>query len=146
MVHDDYLHNLKKPMTIGEYFKYFIGVNYAEYHNLRIKLGLISINLENAISAEQIVRQGDYISSLIHYHERPVLDEKVEIIYEDGDMLVVNKPASMVVYPISGYRLNSLTYILAKEMGYMNIRPVHRIDRLTSGVIIFAKVKWIYFI
>jgi 23S rRNA-/tRNA-specific pseudouridylate synthase len=141
MVHDDYLYDLKKPMPLGEYYKYLLGDHYAEYHNLRIKLGLISINLENATSTEQIVQQGDYISSLIHYHERPVLDQKIEIIYEDDDMLVVNKPASIVVYPISGYRLNSLTFILAKEMGYMNIRPVHRLDRLTSGVIIFAKVN-----
>ena len=146
MVHDDYLHDLKKPMTLKEYYKNLLGANYSEYHNLRINLGLITINFENAISTEQIVQQGDYISSLIHYHERPVSDEKIEIIHEDDDMLVVNKPASMVVYPISGFRLNSLTYILAKEMGYMNIRPVHRIDRLTSGVIIFAKVNWTYFI
>ena len=146
MVHDDYLYNLKEPMTIREYYKNWLGDDYAEYHKLRIKLGLISINLDNAISTEQVVKQGDYITSLVHYHERPVLDEKIEIIYEDDDMLVVNKPASIVVYPISGYRLNSLTYILAKEMGYMNIRPVHRLDRLTSGVIIFAKVNWKYFL
>ena len=89
MVHDDYLYNLKEPMTIREYYKNWLGDDYAEYHKLRIKLGLISINLDNAISTEQVVKQGDYITSLVHYHERPVLDEKIEIIYEDGDMLVV---------------------------------------------------------
>ena len=37
-------------------------------------------------------------------------------------------------------RLNTVSYILAEEMGHRNLNPVHRLDKLTSGVLIFAKV------
>ena len=141
MVHDNYLHTLSQPITLAQYFKTMLTYSPKEYLELRIKLGLIFINFEQAISSEQLLKEGDYFSSITHYHERPVLDDRIEIIHEDDDLVVVNKPASIVVYPISGYRLNSLTYILAKEMGFMNLRPIHRLDKLTSGVMIFSKVN-----
>ena len=119
-----------------------MGEQLSEYQKLRIKLGLVALNLENFSSTEQVIRKGDYISSIMHYHERPVLDEKIEVIYENKELLVVNKPASIVVYPLAGYRMNSLLFILAKEYGYMNLRPVHRIDKLTSGVLILTKVTF----
>ena len=140
-LYDAYLHDLKEPITLVDYFVSLLGEPFADYQNLRVKLGLVFVNMEKATSTNQILHEGDYVSSLIHYHERPVLDQKIKIIFEDDNILVVNKPASMVVHPRTGYRLNSLIYILAKEMGYMNLRPVHRLDKLTSGVIILAKVN-----
>ena len=44
------------------------------------------------------------VSGVVHVHERPVLDTPIEVLYEDKDVLVVNKPASMVIYPSNGYR------------------------------------------
>ena len=118
-----------------------IGEQFREYQELRVKLGLIYVNLEEATSTSQMLDKGDHISGIVHYHERPVSDEEIKIIYENDNILVVNKPASIVVHPQTGYRLNSLVYILAKEMGYMNLRPIHRIDKLTSGIVILAKVR-----
>jgi 23S rRNA-/tRNA-specific pseudouridylate synthase len=69
-----------------------------------------------------------------------VLDIPVRIIYEDDDMVVVNKPSSYLVYPMSSTRLNSVAFTLKKEFGYDDLRAVHRLDRLTSGVLIFGKV------
>ena len=142
MVHDGYVHNLEEPITLGQYFTSFLSDDFREYQEFRMSHGLISVNLEKASSPEQLVHQGDYISSLVHYHERPVLDEPIEIIHEDDSLVVVNKPASMVIHPQTGYRLNSLVYIMAKEKGYMNLRPAHRLDKLTSGVMIFSKVTF----
>ena len=140
-VYDSYIHHNDDPGTLGDYMTSLIGENFREYQNLRVKLGLIYVNLEKATSVNQELNGGDHVSSIIHYHERPVLDEEIKVIYENENMLVVNKPASMVVHARTGYRLNSLVYILAKERGYMNLRPVHRIDKLTSGVVIMAKVS-----
>ena len=140
VVQDDYLRNTIEPKTLSQYYAAFLGEQFSEYQKLRIKLGLVALNLENFSSTEQVIRKGDYISSIMHFHERPVLDEKIEVIYENNELLVVNKPASIVVYPLAGYRMNSLLFILAKEYGYMNLRPVHRIDKLTSGVMILSKV------
>ena len=46
----------------------------------------------------------------------------------------------MPIHPVAQYRHNSLTFIMAREMK-VNYYVVHRIDRLTSGIVIFAKTK-----
>lgn len=65
---------------------------------------------------------------------------KLNIIYEDTDIIVVNKPAGIVVHPACGHFSGTLINALA---GYSkgNYKPylVHRLDKDTSGAIIFAK-------
>lgn len=71
----------------------------------------------------------------------------LEIVYEDAELLVVNKPKGMVVHPAPGHPdgtlVNALLYHCAGELSGINgvIRPgiVHRIDRDTSGLLIVAK-------
>ena len=78
-----------------------------------------------------------------------ILPENIplDIVYEDGDLLVVNKPKGMVVHPApghySGTLVNALMYHCGDSLSGINgvIRPgiVHRIDRDTSGLLIVAK-------
>lgn len=71
----------------------------------------------------------------------------VDIVYEDDDLLVVNKPKGMVVHPAagnySGTLVNALMYHCRGRLSSINgvIRPgiVHRIDKNTSGLLIVAK-------
>ena len=71
----------------------------------------------------------------------------LEIVYEDDDLLVVNKPKGMVVHPAagnySGTLVNALLYHCSDSLSGINgvIRPgiVHRIDKDTSGLLIVAK-------
>ena len=71
----------------------------------------------------------------------------LEIVYEDDDLLVVNKPKGMVVHPASGNYtgtlVNALLYHCGDSLSGINgeIRPgiVHRIDKDTSGLLIVAK-------
>lgn len=71
----------------------------------------------------------------------------LDIVYEDGDVIVVNKPIGMVVHPAAGHPdgtlVNALLYHCGKSLSGINgeLRPgiVHRIDRDTSGLIIAAK-------
>jgi len=67
----------------------------------------------------------------------------VEVLYEDDYMLVLNKPAHQLVHPTgqttSGTLANFLAYQLQQQGVISTIRPVHRLDRETSGCIIFAK-------
>ncbi len=83
----------------------------------------------------------------------PVLPEAIpepiplEIVYEDNDLLVVNKPRGMVVHPAAGHEngtlVNALLYHCGSSLSGINgvLRPgiVHRIDRDTSGLLIVAK-------
>jgi 23S rRNA pseudouridine1911/1915/1917 synthase len=66
--------------------------------------------------------------------------EKLEVVYEDDDIIVVNKPAGLLSVPIRGGSVPSALSILSSRSGNRR-RPlvVHRIDRYTSGLLVFAK-------
>ena len=74
----------------------------------------------------------------------------LDIVYEDDDLLVVNKPKGMVVHPAPGHATGTLVHALLYHCGdrlsSINgiIRPgiVHRIDRFTSGLLMVAKMIW----
>lgn len=74
-------------------------------------------------------------------------DIPLDIVYEDGDVIVVNKSVGMVVHPAAGHPdgtlVNALLYHCGSSLSGINgeLRPgiVHRIDRDTSGLIIAAK-------
>ena len=80
--------------------------------------------------------------------ETDVLPENIplDVIYEDADLLVINKPQGMVVHPSAGHEsgtlVNALLYHIRDLSGIGGeLRPgiVHRIDRMTSGLIVVAK-------
>jgi len=103
-----------------------------------IEAGLVKVN-GNSVTLDYKIGNNDFISHKVHRHELPVTDKRIEIIFEDDDILVVDKPGSVPVHPCGRYRHNTVTFILAKELGYKALHTVHRLDRLTSGVLIFAK-------
>ena len=62
-----------------------------------------------------------------------------EVIYEDAQLVVVNKPAGMIVYPDGKHDYPALSHWLDKRYGEGKYHFVHRIDRETSGVLVIAK-------
>lgn len=74
-------------------------------------------------------------------------DIPIDIVYEDGDLLIVNKPQDMVVHPAPGNYdntlVNAVLYHCRENLSSINgvIRPgiVHRIDKDTSGLLMIAK-------
>ena len=71
----------------------------------------------------------------------------LDIVYEDADLLVINKPKGLVVHPAAGHQddtlVNGLLYALGDDLSGINgeLRPgiVHRIDKDTSGLLAVAK-------
>ena len=71
----------------------------------------------------------------------------LEIVYEDDDVLVINKPKGLVVHPAAGHQddtlVNGLLYAMGDDLSGINgeLRPgiVHRIDKDTSGLLAVAK-------
>ena len=72
---------------------------------------------------------------------------RLDIVYEDQDLLVINKPKGLVVHPAAGHQddtlVNGLLYALGEDLSGINgeLRPgiVHRIDKDTSGLLAVAK-------
>ena len=112
------------------------------------KSGYIFSN-ENPVKQNYKVKPGDNIKVMFHHppHENLIVGEKIDIdiIYEDNDILVVNKPPNQVVHPghgnYSGTLLNGLIYHNENLPENRDGRPglVHRIDKDTSGLLVVAK-------
>ena len=102
-------------------------------------LSEINPSIQPVNNINEYIRAGDVVSMVGHKHERPVLDQTIDIIFENEKLLVVNKPSTMPIYPIGDYRLNTLLHILTKENGYRNLKNLHRIDKNTSGVCLIVK-------
>ena len=101
------------------------------------------------VKASYKVNQGDIITIDDNYQEDTDIkpqDLKLDIYYEDDDLLVVNKPSGMVVHPAIGNYSNTLVNGLmyhCNKLSTINgeVRPgiVHRIDADTSGLLLVAK-------
>lgn len=116
--------------------------------NEQIKDGRILVNGQ-AKKAKYAVKEGDVISyelpepEVVEYVPEDIL---LEIVYQDEDVAVVNKPQGMVVHPSAGHTsgtlVNALMYHI-KDLSGINgvLRPgiVHRIDKDTSGLLMIAK-------
>ena len=103
----------------------------------------------NKTKANYVVREGDVITVIDGFIEPLDIEPEnipLDIVYEDNDIIVINKPSGMVVHPgngnVHGTLVNALMYH-TKDLSDINgeIRPgiVHRIDKDTSGLMIVAK-------
>lgn len=103
----------------------------------------------NSIKSNYIVKVNDEIEILDGYHE-PVNfapeDIPLDIVYEDNDLIIINKQSGMVVHPGNGNMNGTLVNALMHHTNNLSdingeVRPgiVHRIDKDTSGLLVVAK-------
>lgn len=115
-----------------------------------IEQGNLKVNGKTETSKKYKVKEGDELELSIPEPEKlEVLAENIplDIVYEDDDLLVVNKPKGMVVHPApgnyTGTLVNAVMYHCGDRLSSINgvIRPgiVHRIDKDTSGLLVIAK-------
>jgi 23S rRNA pseudouridine1911/1915/1917 synthase len=110
--------------------------------------GRVRVN-DAGVSASQRVKPGDTLEALPPDPEpSPLTPEEIplSVLYEDADLVVVDKPAGLVVHPAPGHPGGTLVNALlhrCKDLSGVGgvIRPgiVHRLDRGTSGVLVVAK-------
>ena len=111
--------------------------------------GLVTVN-GTAAAKNARLRAGDRIRLTIPEPEPTEIRPEpipLDVVYEDGDLLVVNKPKGMVVHPAPGHASGTLVNALMAHCGDSlsgingALRPgiVHRIDKDTSGLLIVAK-------
>jgi len=114
-----------------------------------IKFGAVTVNSRPEMKTSHKLRSGDRVELVIPDKPEGVLvpeDIPLEIIWEDGHIIVVNKPPGMVVYPATGNRSGTLMNALVSKCTISAsagapLRPgiVHRLDKETSGAIVIAK-------
>ncbi len=105
---------------------------------------------DQTVRLNSLVKEGDLIRvNLQDADDQPVIPQDIplDIIFEDGHILVVNKPPDMLVHPLSYHVLNTLAngviYHWQQKGHNSKFRAVSRLDKDTSGVILIAKSSYI---
>jgi 23S rRNA pseudouridine1911/1915/1917 synthase len=136
----------------GKRLDHFLQARLPQYSRSRlqdwIKRGRVRVNGAEA-KASHVLRGSEAVS--IEPAALPPLkavaeDLPIDVIYEDTDVIAVNKPAGMVVHAGAGNHAGTLTNALVHRFGKLStvggeLRPgiVHRLDRYTSGVLLVAR-------
>ena len=141
----------QSPLRIDKYLADHLQDTSRHRVQLAIDAEYVRVNGQ-VVKASYKVRPLDVITLEMPYQRRGVEIKPepipLNIVYEDDDLLVVNKPAGLVVHPghgnYSGTLVNALAYYLGKEPvpGETDERLgllVHRIDKDTSGLLLIAK-------
>jgi 23S rRNA pseudouridine1911/1915/1917 synthase len=137
----------------GKTVKYILKARLMLSERLVKKLKYSSKILCNSIPVRvnEYVNEGARIEAHIDFiEESPDItpqDIGIEIIFEDDCMIAVNKQPNIVVHPTCSHPdatvANAVMYHMLKNGEFNKIRPVSRLDRDTSGVIIFAKNQFV---
>lgn len=109
-----------------------------EYYVSAVKSGRIQVDGQ-IVPVSYIVRSSQKLSHFLHRHEPPTMACDISILQKETDVLTVCKPASIPVHPCGQYRKNTVVGILQAEDGLAPLFPIHRLDRLVSGLLILAR-------
>lgn len=114
-----------------------------------VEAGLVLVNRELCSDKNYRLQSGDQISITIPEPIKALVepeDIRLDIVFEDKDLLVINKPRGMVVHPAPGHAKGTLVNALLGHCSDLSgiggvMRPgiVHRLDKDTSGLLIVAK-------
>lgn len=140
----------QQPLRIDKYLMNFVENATRNKIQQAAKDGSIFVN-GTPVKSNYKVKPSDHITVKFEHppHEYLLVAEDIpiDIVYEDDDLLVVNKPAGMVVHPghgnYSGTLINGLIYHFENLPNNSSNRPglVHRIDKDTSGLLVVAKTE-----
>jgi len=121
----DLLHDMHSHMG-REYWVHACGLG-------RIRNGA------TVLAAGDIVRSGWRLKHWIPDTHEPDVNADIRILYEDDRIVVVNKPAPLPMHPSGRFNRNTLTQILNLAYAPEFVRPAHRLDANTTGVVVLSR-------
>ncbi|CAM1348503.1 RluA family pseudouridine synthase [Tenacibaculum crassostreae] len=139
------------PLRVDKFLMNFIENATRNKIQQAAKAGNVLVN-DEVVKPNYKVKPKDVVRVVLAYppHENLLVAEDIpiDIVYEDDEVIVVNKPAGMVVHPghgnYSGTLVNGLIHHIENLPKNSNERPglVHRIDKDTSGLLVVAKTEY----
>lgn len=143
-----HIHTDTENQSIHQFLRKHLEFSQAQIRSLKFRENGITVN-GSKCRINYILKNRDVLKLTLE-EETPdshivPLFKPLSILYEDEDVLVVNKPAGILVHPVGGHYGDTLSnmvsaYYQAKNQN-IAIRPVGRLDKDTSGAVIFAKNK-----
>ena len=140
----------QEPLRVDKFLLNFIENATRNKIQQAIKAGNVLVN-DAVVKSNRKVKPYDVVRVVLAHppHENLLVAEDIpiDIVYEDDVLMVVNKPAGMVVHPghgnYSGTLVNGLIHHVENLPKNSNERPglVHRIDKDTSGLLVVAKTE-----
>jgi 23S rRNA pseudouridine1911/1915/1917 synthase len=113
-----------------------------------VETGLVCVNGKVITRARQVLLGGESLTVVLPEREELTYEAQkipLNIVYEDDSLVVVNKPAGLVVHPGAGNSdstlLNALLYHYPESSNLVRAGIVHRLDKMTSGLLVVAKTE-----
>lgn len=129
---------------VEEFLRSYCKISYRLLIRLKRTYMGITVNGVHRRSID-ILRSGDFVELRLPEDEKPAqaVCLPIEVLFEDEDVIVLNKPPGMPVHPSRGHECDTLANAFAwymQEKGkVLAFRPVNRLDRDTSGIVVAAK-------
>jgi RluA family pseudouridine synthase len=101
---------------------------------------LLDANRE-LVNADQRVRGGERYLHRSPFQPEPQIDSAIRLPYEDEAIVVIEKPAPLPMHPSGRFTRNTLQWILNEVYYPQKLRPVHRLDANTTGLVVFARTR-----
>ena len=137
----------EKGLTIQQYLKQIAGFSNAQIRSMKFTENGICLGGQRARVATRL-SEGDVLEVLLETKNSSSahllsFEQMPDILYEDADVIAVNKPAGMAVHPSHGHYqdtlANQLAYYFRKNTQQVEIHSIGRLDLETSGIVLFAK-------
>ncbi|WP_405223238.1 RluA family pseudouridine synthase [Dokdonia sp. Asnod1-B02] len=140
----------QEPLRVDKFLMNFVENATRNKIQKAAKNGSIQVN-NIVVKQNYKVKAGDVVRAMFEHPPHEFLltpeDIDIDVVYEDDQLMVVNKPAGMVVHPghgnYSGTLINALIHHVDNLPNNSSDRPglVHRIDKDTSGLLVVAKTE-----
>ncbi len=124
--------------TVLDFYSHRYRHSSAEEWKARIKLGQVLLN-KRPVTTATILQAQDQLD----YYRQPWIEPEVplefDVLYQDQDLIVVNKPLGLPVMPGGGFLEHTLLWQLKKHYPHNTPVPIHRLGRGTSGLLLLAR-------
>lgn len=127
-----------------------LGVSRTLLSRLKLTEHGITVNGNRAYTTHKVVQGDQVVIRMEKETSEDILAEMIplNIVFEDDDLLIINKPAGIVVHPTQGHYTGTLANGVVHHWQVkgerVRFRPVHRLDEDTSGLVAIAKTPYIH--
>lgn len=129
------LHQTPLVHALSQIFPHIESVEWQR----RCDLGRFTNQKKEVLQATTLMQKGERIEQLFPNITEPKVNPDIRVLYEDDAIVLLHKPAPLPMHPSGRFNRHTLEYLLDKAFQPVRLKPVHRLDANTSGLVLCAK-------